>query len=188
MRIKEVERIRIILMVLVFGLLSTQVYSQQTEDQDQEQDEQSFFNDMNEERFGSNYEESASRSIDYGQTGEGRRRRDLNILSGENDFSRYQYQGEEANRGGQGNGNTNSGRVIIGSQGGEWNQAPSVGNQTPNVNMPTVKNPYIENPGVKAPRNMDAVPDNGDDPSDVPLDGGIVMLVITALALGYQRK
>jgi hypothetical protein len=54
--------------------------------------------------------------------------------------------------------------------------------------MPSVSDPFKQGQtGVKTPRNMDAVPDNGDDPNDVPLDGGISILGLAAAAYGYKR-
>jgi hypothetical protein len=67
-----------------------------------------------------------------------------------------------------------------------WQQSPNL-NQTPNSNSPSVTNPFGTNPGVKTPRNMDAVPDNGDDPNDVPLDGGVLVLGLAAISYGYKR-
>jgi hypothetical protein len=34
---------------------------------------------------------------------------------------------------------------------------------------------------------MDAVPDNGDEPNDVPLDGGITILGLAAAAYGLKK-
>jgi MYXO-CTERM domain-containing protein len=35
---------------------------------------------------------------------------------------------------------------------------------------------------------MDAVPDNGDDPNDVPLDGGVLLLGLAGFAFGIRKK
>jgi hypothetical protein len=57
-----------------------------------------------------------------------------------------------------------------------------------NANMPAVSDPFKQGQtGVKTPRNMDAVPDNGDDPNDVPLDGGILVLGLAAISYGYKK-
>jgi hypothetical protein len=57
-----------------------------------------------------------------------------------------------------------------------------------NFEKPQINNPYSQNPGVKTPRNIDAVPDNGDDPNDVPLDGGVLVLGLAGFALGIRKK
>jgi hypothetical protein len=82
---------------------------------------------------------------------------------------------------------TGSSEVISGA-GSSWQQTNEEPKTNVNTTKPSVQNPYAINPGLKAPRNMDAVPDNGDDPSDIPLDGGILILGLTAAAFGMKKK
>ena len=56
-----------------------------------------------------------------------------------------------------------------------------------NSNLPSVTDPFKQSQtGVKTPRNIEAVPDNGDEPNDVPLNNGIVILGLAAVILGLK--
>ncbi len=153
------------------------------EDESEVGEESRFFDDMNQTRFKSNFNDiEESRRIDY-SSGSGRQSREFNVFGKENEISNYQFKAENENSV-QGNGSNN----ITISSGGTWEQVPSTTGQTPNSNSPSVTNPFGTNPGIKNPRNMDAVPDNGDDPNDVPLDGGILVLGLAAAAFGFRNK
>ena len=187
----KLKKQNIVKLFMVLGMLSfSYSYSiaQSTEEGEDfedsyEENETRFFDDMNESRFKSNFSEmDESRKIDYSRTGGGRERNDLNIFGDANDFSQYQFKEDNLSN----QQSTQMNGTIISSESGSWQQAPSV-NQTPNTNAPTVSNPFGTNPGVKTPRNMDAVPDNGDDPNDVPLDGGISILGLAAAVYGFKR-
>lgn len=185
------KKLSIIKLFMVVGILSLSYsYSiaQTTEegedlDESYEENEPRLFDDINETRFKSNFSEmDESRKIDYSRTGGGRERNELNIFGDANDFSQYQFKDDNLSN--QQSNPTNG--IIISSESGSWQRAPSV-DQTPNANAPKVSNPFGTNPGVKTPRNMDAVPDNGDDPNDVPLDGGVLVLGLAAISYGYKR-
>jgi len=186
---QNIVKLFMILGILMFSY-SYSIAQETTEEEELENFEESyeeneprFFDDINESRFKSNFSEiDESRKIDYSRTGGGRERNELNIFGDANDFSQYQFK--EDNLSNQQSNSTNG--IIISSESGSWQRAPSV-DQTPNANAPTVSNPFGTNPGVKAPRNMDAVPDNGDDPNDVPLDGGVLVLGLAAISYGYKR-
>ena len=61
--------------------------------------------------------------------------------------------------------------------------------QPGSTNSPSVVDPFKQGQtGVKTPRNIDAVPDNGDEPNDVPLDGGIGILALAASIWGVKKK
>ncbi len=166
---------------------SQTVYEDYQNDQNEYTEEEivedpKFFDDINQSRFNSNLNNiEESRRIDY-SSGSSRQSREFNVFGKENEISNYQFKAENENSV-QGNGSNN----ITISSGGTWEQMPSTTSQTPNSNSPSVANPFGTNPGVKNPRNMDAVPDNGSDPNDVPLDGGIGILAMAAAAYGLRR-
>ena len=189
------KKLSIIKLFMVVGMLSISysysIAQETTEEEEElenleesyEENEPRFFDDINETRFKSNFSEmDESRKFDYSRTGGGRERNELNIFGDANDFSQYQFKDDNLSN--QQSNPTN--RIIISSESGSWQRAPSV-DQTPNANAPKVSNPFGTNPGVKTPRNMDAVPDNGDDPNDVPLDGGVLVLGLAAISYGYKR-
>jgi hypothetical protein len=190
----KLKKQNIIKLFMILGILtfsySYSIAQETTEEEELENFEESyeeneprFFDDINETRFKSNFSEiDESRKIDYSRTGGGRERNELNIFGDANDFSQYQFKDDNLSN--QQSNPTN--RIIFSSESGSWQRAPSV-DQTPNANAPTVSNPFGTNPGVKTPRNMDAVPDNGDDPNDVPLDGGVLVLGLAAISYGYKR-
>ncbi|MFY8019983.1 MAG: hypothetical protein ACOVP1_02250 [Bacteroidia bacterium] len=176
--------------ILVLGIMmsSTLYSSAQVSDSELEGDEgeeyveeQKFFNDINEERFKSSLNDvNGSSKIDYSSPNSRRERPDFNVFGNENEV--YQFKENQIE-----NSSSNKSTITIGSDQGVWQQAPQT-NQAPNTNMPSVTNPFGSNPGVKAPRNMDAVPDNGDDPNDVPLDGGASILGLAAIVYGFKKN
>ncbi len=187
----KLQKQNIVKLFMILGMLSfSYSYSiAQTTDEVEdfeesyEGNETRFFDDINETRFKSNFNDiEESRRIDY-SSGSNRQSREFNVFGKENEFSDYQFKVENENSV-QGNGSNN----ITISSGGTWEQVPPTTGQTPNSNSPSVGNPFGTNPGVRSPRNMDAVPDNGDDPNDVPLDGGILVLGLAAAAYGFRKK
>ena len=181
----ERNKIRFKNLLLVIGLLLSATFNSfaQTEDAELEEEyveEQRFFNDINEDRFKSNLNDlEESERIDYSNARSLKGRNNFNIFGNESET--YQFKENEVQN------NSTKENIIIGLDGGNWQQAPNVTPNSSNPNLPSVKNPFGSNPGVKAPRNMDAVPDNGDDPNDVPLDGGVSILGFAALAYGVGR-
>jgi hypothetical protein len=188
MKLKKQNIVKLFMVVGMLSISYSYSIAQTTEEgedfeESYEGNEPKLFDDINETRFKSNFSEiDESRKIDYSRTGGGRERNELNIFGDANDFSQYQFK--EDNLSNQQSNPTNG--IIFSSESGSWQRAPSV-DQTPNANAPTVSNPFGTNPGVKTPRNMDAVPDNGDDPNDVPLDGGVLVLGLAAISYGYKR-
>ncbi len=181
----ERNKIRFKNLLLVIGLLLSATFNSfaQTEDSEFEEEyveEQRFFNDINEDRFKSNLNDvEETGRIDYSNARSLKERNNFNIFGNENET--YQFKENEIQN------NSTKENIIIGLDGGTWQQAPNVTPNSSNSNLPSVKDPFGSNPGVKAPRNMDAVPDNGDDPNDVPLDGGILILGLAAVSLGYKK-
>jgi hypothetical protein len=166
----------------------------QTEDQDQDadvdlddQEEVDFFNSIEEERFKTNLsgrENGKIGQFDYSRDYKLKSNSsNYNILEGDKNFQNLQYNKDETHS----NGSNQNGRIVVGSPGSNSNSGQNPSKDL-NFEMPMVHNPYSQNPGVKAPRNMDAVPDNGDDPSDVPLDSEILILLLSALIFGYYTK
>jgi hypothetical protein len=188
MKLKKQNIVKLFMVVGMLSISYSYSIAQTTEEgedfeESYEGNEPKLFDDINETRFKSNFSEiDESRKIDYSRTGGGRERNELNIFGDANDFSQYQFKDDNLSN--QQSNPTN--RIIFSSESGSWQRAPSV-DQTPNANAPTVSNPFGTNPGVKTPRNMDAVPDNGDDPNDVPLDGGVLVLGLAAISYGYKR-
>ena len=145
-------------------------------------EDEKFFDDINQTRFNSNLNNiEESRRIDY-SSGPSRQSREFNVFGKENEFADYQFKAENEN---SVQGNRSNNMTI--SSGGTWEQVPLTTGQTPNSNSPSVGNPFGTNPGVRNPRNMDAVPDNGDDPNDVPLDGGVLVLGLAGFAFGIRK-
>ncbi|MCA0426936.1 MAG: hypothetical protein LCH37_05825 [Bacteroidetes bacterium] len=141
---------------------------------------------LNGSRFESSFGNSGSRSIDYSS---GRRYQEREFWSERNkpaqNFDQYYNQNDASNRPSQ-NFQQGGGSVVIG--GGSQPGMQGGGQQAPGqVNVPSIKDPFQTNPGIKAPRNIDAVPDNNGDPNDVPVDGGVLVLGATAIWLGRKK-
>jgi hypothetical protein len=152
-------------------------------EEENEDDSELFFEDVNTERFGSTIGNSEGDNTNSNSYDFKRKKSGLNIFENKSsDFQKFQYQGDEKETQ-----YLNNNKLSIGSDGGNNSQV-APGKADNSTFHPSVKNPYAVNPTVKAPRNMDAVPDNGDDPSDIPLDGGIVILGLTAAAFGIKKK
>ncbi len=142
-------------------------------------------NDFNVERFGSSFDQTEnSGKFDYSSAKGSKSRENGNFdIFGEeydpkyNKYYNFSENDKEVH---------NSEGMFIGVDNRTWQQSPNL-NQTPNSNSPSVVNPFGTNPGVKTPRNIDAVPDNDDDPNDVPLDGGILILGLAAASFGYKK-
>ena len=186
--------IQVLTFIFILNMLSLPSKSQvlfemeeqevEPQDYDNEREEPHFFNGIEEKRFRSSFDNiENSRGIDYSTQRNNRDHHEINVFGKEEDLKMYQFNQEEI----QGN-NSQSNRVIISSEGNNnWQFNQQNNNSNSNVNSPTGTNPFGTNPGVKTPRNMDAVPDNGDDPNDVPLDGGISILGLAAVAYGYKK-
>lgn len=153
--------------------------AQTTEEEDDE-----FFSEISKENFKSDLgNDNDQRSIDYSSNPRNRRgEENYNIFGNDQQMPVYKFEEENPNI----NNNRNSNGVII--QGGGVMSNGSTPEAPNNANIPSVQDPFRQGQtGVKAPRNMDAVPDNGDEPNDVPLDGGVIVLGVAALSLGYKK-
>ncbi len=173
-------------LTLMFSIMQTQA---QTRDNDEDERESSseasesrpFFNGLNQENFKSDLgKDQRDKNIDYSNEESGSRENNYDIFGNdkEQNFKFDEIQTQQNNRT-----NSNGGSFMI--------QGPQGGNDVnpkENMNMPSVSDPFKQGQtGIKAPRNMDAVPDNGDDPNDVPLDGGISILGLAAAAYGFRK-
>jgi hypothetical protein len=177
--------------VLILTLIcaSSILFAQSEEDENDveidDQEQVNFFNGLEEERFKTNLsgrENSKIGLIDYSRDYKSKSS-NYNLFDGDRNFQQFQYNNQEES------GNKDNSKqqgIIIGSSGNSPNSA-----QNPikdlNFEKPQINNPYSQNPGVKTPRNIDAVPDNGDDPNDVPLDGGVLVLGLAAITFGYRK-
>jgi hypothetical protein len=178
-------------LILIILISTTYVSKAQTEGALIEEEEEEYYeeikkvNDFNVERFGSSFDQTDnSGRFDYSATKGSKsiENRNFDIFGEEYDpkYNKY-YNFSENDKQAH-----NPEGMFIGVENRTWQQSPNL-NQTPNSNTPSVSNPFGTNPGVKTPRNMDAVPDNGDDPNDVPLDGGILILGLAAVSFGYKK-
>lgn len=163
-------------------MLSMQVQAQTQDDEDNE--EESFGSELGTESFSSDLKTSqGSRSIDYNNAdGINRNSKSYNMYE-KMDMNKYKFEEGEEDKSNRNQTNMN----IQG--GGSYNQGTPELKQPGNASIPSVVDPFKQGQtGVKAPRNMDAVPDNGDEPNDVPLDGGIGILAIAAGAWGMRKR
>ena len=171
------------LMILpVILMLSLQANAQTQEDD--ENDEESFGSDLGTESFSSDLKTSqGSRSIDYNNADGINRNSKSYDMYEKMDMNKYKFEEgveEQSNR--------NQTNMNI-QGGGTFSQGTPELKQPGSSSIPSVVDPFRQGQtGVKAPRNIDAVPDNGDEPNDVPLDGGIGILALAAAAWGMKRK
>jgi hypothetical protein len=183
---KQRNRILHLAILGVALMLSTMQSQAQTRDIDEEDreietDDRRYINGLNQENFKSDFgTDQRDRNIDYSTEDRRSKENNYDIFGNDNEqnFKFDEIQTEQNNRT-----NSNGGSIMI--------QGPQGGNDVnpkENVNMPSVSDPFKQGQtGIKAPRNMDAVPDNGDDPNDVPLDGGISILGLAAAAYGWRK-
>ncbi len=160
---------------------------QQQEDEDEDYDyNQTNSNDgLNGSRFESPFGNSGSRSIDYST---GSRYQEREFWSERNKPSQNfdQYYNQNSNTRPSTQYNQGNGGIVVG--GGSQPGIQGDGQQTPGqMNVPSIKDPFQTTPGIKTPRNIDAVPDNGGDPDDVPVDGGVILLGASAIWLGRKK-
>ena len=171
--------------ILGISLILLGINSQaQTTDEDESDDV--FFNDLDRESFKSDFgTDNTQRRIDYstdGQRGRGDQSTNFDIFGSNKEVPVYKFEEERTTS----NQSGNNGGIIINGGGASSNMGEF--REGGNANMPSVSDPFKQGQtGVKTPRNMDAVPDNGDDPNDVPLDGGISILGLAAAAYGFRR-
>jgi hypothetical protein len=173
----------LIVFVLAFfaGILSTNA---QSEEEDEQED--GFFNGIDKESFKSDFgTDNSQRSIDYstdGQRGRGDQSNKFDIFGSNKEVPVYKFEEDQSTN----NQSGNNGGIIINGGGSSSNMEEI--REGGNANMPSVSDPFKQGQtGVKTPRNMDAVPDNGDEPNDVPLDGGISILGLAAVAFGFRK-
>ena len=173
----------LIVFVLAFfaGILSTNA---QSEEEDEQED--GFFNGIDKESFKSDFgTDNNQRSIDYstdGQRGRGDQSNNFDIFGSNKEVPVYKFEEDQSTN----NQSGNNGGIIINGGGSSSNMGEI--REGGNANMPSVSDPFRQGQtGVKTPRNMDAVPDNGDEPNDVPLDGGISILGLAAVAYGFRK-
>ncbi|MFY8020543.1 MAG: hypothetical protein ACOVP1_05070 [Bacteroidia bacterium] len=142
--------------------------------------EPKFFNDMNETRFRSSFEDvEESRRVNYQINNSRRDRNDFKFFDQNIDMTKFQYQEDFTPYK-----NYKEDKTQINSENFNFQNSP---NKNEPENIPHSFKPQINSsPKDKTP-NIDAVPDNGDDPNDVPLDGGVLVLGVAALGLGYKK-
>ncbi len=168
--------------ILILGSLSANA---QTTDED---DNEEFFNEIDRESFKSDFgNDNNQRSIDYSNNGRERgteRTNNYDIFGNGNQTPVYKFEEEQPS---SNYSNNNNGGMMI--QGGGSMPNGQEFKQPGNTNIPSVADPFKQSQtGVKTPRNIDAVPDNGDEPNDVPLDGGITVLGLAAAAYGWKLR
>ncbi len=179
---KQLLQIMIVGIALMIGGAQVKAQSRDSEQEDVQQDDQEhFFFFFYQENFKSDFgNDQRDRNVDYSR--EDRRGRENNYDIFGND-KEQNYKFDEIQTDQKSGANSNGGSIMI--------QGPQGGNDInprENVNMPSVSDPFKQGQtGVKAPRNIDAVPDNGDEPNDVPIDGGISVLALAAAAFGLKR-
>ena len=170
----------------MFSTMQTQAQTRDNDEDERELETETsesrpFFNGLNQENFKSDLgTDQRDRNIDYSIDERRGRENNYDIFGNdkEQNFKFDEIQPEQNNR-------TNSNGINIIIQG---SQGSNDVNPKENVNMPGVSDPFKQGQtGIKAPRNIDAVPDNGDDPNDVPLDGGISILGLVATAYGFRK-
>ena len=179
----RILKLLILSISLLLGGLSSQA---QTRDEDDGDQDDGFFNELDRESFKSDLgTDNNQRSIDYstdGQRGRGDQSNKFDIFGSNKEAPVYKFEEDHSTN----NQSGNNGGIIINGGGASSNMGEI--REGGNANMPSVSDPFKQGQtGVKTPRNMDAVPDNGDDPNDVPLDGGISILGLAAAAYGYKR-
>lgn len=178
---------RMMLMGLTLMLTGMSVQAQNRDEETEEGD----YADINRENFKSDFgNEQNERVIDYSRGAERVREgrgNNYDVFGNNSNREVPVYKFEEENAGNADIRRNNAGGGVV-VQGGSMGEGPVM--QAPgNASMPAIKDPFRQGQtGVKAPRNMDAVPDNGDEPNDVPLDGGIALLGLAALGYGMRRK
>jgi hypothetical protein len=167
--------------ILILGSLSSKAQTTGEDDNDE------FFNEMDRESFKSDLgNDNNQRSIDYSNNGRERgseRSSNYDIFGSGNQTPVYKFEEEQPS---SNYSNNNNGGMMI--QGGGSMSNGQEFKQPGNTNTPSVGDPFRQSQtGVKNPRNIDAVPDNGDEPNDVPLDGGISILGLAAVAYGFRK-
>jgi len=173
---------------MVFVLvLFTGIIDSNAQSNEQGNDEDEFFNSMDRGSFNSDFgNEDNQRSIDYSRNGRERgseRSSNYDIFGSGNQTPVYKFEEEQPS---SNYSNNNNGGMMI--QGGGSMSTGQEFKQPGNTNTPSVGDPFRQSQtGVKNPRNIDAVPDNGDEPNDVPLDGGITILGLAAAAYGLKK-
>ncbi len=167
--------------ILILGSLSSKAQTTGEDDNDE------FFNEIDRESFKSDLgNDNNQRSIDYSNNGRERgseRSSNYDIFGSGNQTPVYKFEEEQPS---SNYSNNNNGGMMI--QGGGSMSNGQDFKQPGNTNMPSVGDPFRQSQtGVKNPRNIDAVPDNGDEPNDVPLDGGLSILGLAAAVYGFKK-
>lgn len=182
-RRNRILHLTILGVALMFSAMQSQAQTRDTDEDERESgtsESQPFFNGLNQENFKSDLGTENQNSVDYSR--EDRRGKENNYDIFGND-KEQNYKFDEIQTEQKSGANSNGGSIMI--------QGPQGGNEVnprENVNMPSVSDPFKQGQtGVKTPRNIDAVPDNGDEPNDVPLDGGISILGLAAAAYGFRK-
>jgi hypothetical protein len=173
----------ILVSILILGSLSSNAQTTNEEDNDE------FFNELDRESFKSDFgNDNNQRSIDYSNSGReqgNERMNNYDIFGNSNQTPVYKFEEEQQN---SNKTNNNNGGMMIQGGGGSYPNGQEF-KQPGSTNSPTVADPFKQGQtGVKTPRNIDAVPDNGDEPNDVPLDGGIGILALAASIWGVKKK
>jgi hypothetical protein len=177
----RILKLLILSISLLLGGLSSQA---QTRDEDESDDGNDY--ELSKENFKSDFgNDNSGRSFDYssdGQRDRGDNSNKFDIFGSNKEVPVYKFEEDQSTN----NQSGNNGGIIINGGGASSNMGEI--REGGNANMPSVSDPFKQGQtGVKTPRNMDAVPDNGDEPNDVPLDGGISILGLAAAAYGFRR-
>jgi hypothetical protein len=185
-RRKRILHLAILGISLMFSAMQTQAQTRDGDEDEREENGSQFSSDLNQENFRSDFgTDNNQRSIDYstdGQRGRGDQSNNFDIFGSNKEVPVYKFEEDQSTN----NQSGNNGGIIINGGGASSNMGEI--REGGNANMPSVSDPFKQGQtGVKTPRNMDAVPDNGDEPNDVPLDGGISILGLAAVAYGFRK-
>lgn len=180
-RRKRILHLAILGVALMFSAMQTQAQTRDGDEDERKENGSQFSSDLNQDNFRSDFgNDQGDRNVDYSRE-EGRGRENSYDIFGNDKEQNYKFDEIQTQK--SSGANSNGGSIMI--------QGPQGGNEVnprENVNMPSVSDPFKQGQtGVKTPRNMDAVPDNGDEPNDVPLDGGISILGLAAAAYGFRK-
>jgi hypothetical protein len=182
-RRKRILHLAILGISLMFSAMQTQAQTRDGDEDEREENGSQFSSDLNQDNFRSDFgNDQGDRNVDYSREDRRGRENNYDIFGSGNQTPVYKFEEDQSTNNQSGN---NVGIIISG--GGASSNMGEI-REGGNANMPSVSDPFKQGQtGVKTPRNMDAVPDNGDDPNDVPLDGGISILGLAAAAYGFRK-
>ena len=182
-RRKRILHLAILGISLMFSAMQTQAQTRDGDEDEREENGSQFSSDLNQDNFRSDFgNDQGDRNVDYSREDRRGRENNYDIFGSGNQTPVYKFEEDQPS---SNYSNNNNGGMIQG--GGSMPNGQDF-KQPGNTNTPSVGDPFRQGQtGVKTPRNMDAVPDNGDEPNDVPLDGGISILGLAAVAYGFRK-